>query len=48
MCVIVYKPAGCPMPDEATLRSCWDTNPDGAGMMLPDGDAVRIRKGFMV
>lgn len=47
MCVIVYKPAGCPMPSMQTLKSCWTTNPDGAGMMLPAGDAVRIRKGFM-
>lgn len=47
MCVIVYKPAGCPMPGTQTLKSCWTTNPDGAGMMLPAGGAVRIRKGFM-
>lgn len=47
MCVIVYKPAGCQMPDMQTLKSCWDTNPDGAGFMRPDGDAVLIRKGFM-
>lgn len=47
MCVIVYKPAGCPMPSATMLKSCWDANPDGAGMMLPAGDTVRIRKGFM-
>ncbi|MBQ9020703.1 MAG: hypothetical protein IJ113_01640 [Eggerthellaceae bacterium] len=47
MCVIVYKPAGCPMPGTQTLKSCWTTNPDGAGMMFPANDAVRIRKGFM-
>lgn len=47
MCVIVYKPAGCPMPGKQTLGACWAANPDGAGYMFPVGGAVRIRKGFM-
>lgn len=47
MCVIVYKPAGQPMPGMSTLSACWAANSDGAGFMRPDGGAVRIRKGFM-
>ena len=47
MCVIIYKPAGYPMPDINTLKSCWTTNPDGAGFMYPKDGQVRIRKGFM-
>ena len=47
MCVIVYKPAGCQMPGDDILRSCWAANPDGAGMMFPESGLVRIRKGFM-
>lgn len=47
MCVIVYKPAGCPMPGTDVLKACWAANRDGAGMMRPDCGKVRIRKGFM-
>lgn len=47
MCVIVYKPAGCPMPGRDVLKACWSANQDGAGMMLPSGGRVHIRKGFM-
>lgn len=47
MCVIVYKPAGCPMPRSEVLQDCWAANKDGAGMMLPHDGRVLIRKGFM-
>ena len=47
MCVIVYKPAGCPMPANEVLQACWAANKDGAGMMLPHDGRVLIRKGFM-
>lgn len=47
MCVIVYKPAGCPMPGTEVLRACWSANRDGAGMMFPHDGRVLIRKGFM-
>lgn len=47
MCIIVYKPQGRKLPNLDTLRACWDNNPDGAGIMWPDGNKVNIRKGFM-
>jgi hypothetical protein len=57
MCIIVIKPAGIPMPSTATLRECWASNPDGAGIMYPcnamgdrptsEWDRVRIDKGYM-
>lgn len=47
MCIIVYKPQGRKLPSLDTLRACWDNNPDGAGIMWPDGEQVNIRKGFM-
>lgn len=47
MCVIVYKPAGAAMPSRGELRACWERNPDGAGLMYPQGGKVRLSKGFM-
>lgn len=47
MCIIVYKPKGEQLPSPETLCACWDNNPDGAGIMWPDGEYVNIRKGFM-
>lgn len=47
MCIIVAKPAGIQCPDLETLETCFNANPDGAGLMWADGDQVRIIKGFM-
>lgn len=47
MCVIVYKPINQNQPTKETLKKCFDTNPHGAGYMLPHNDKVIIRKGFM-
>lgn len=47
MCIIVYKPAGVPMPSNDILYNCFFNNPDGAGIMFPWGNEVIIRKGFM-
>lgn len=47
MCIIVAKPAGVAMPSESTLKTCWENNSDGAGIMWADGDTVNICKGFM-
>ena len=47
MCIIVSKPKGIAMPDKATLRTCFDNNPDGAGMMFVSKGKVNIIKGLM-
>ena len=47
MCIIVYKPEGEKLPSTDTLRACWENNPDGAGLMWPDGRRVHISKGYM-
>jgi hypothetical protein len=47
MCVIIYKPKGIEMPSQQDLIKCFNTNPDGAGYMLPYNNKVIIRKGFM-
>lgn len=46
MCIAVYKPAGAQFPAKKTLKTCFYNNPDGAGYMYTDGDAVHIKKGF--
>jgi hypothetical protein len=49
MCIIVYKPAGIPIPNYNILLNCFDSNPDGVGYMYQDNnsDKVIIEKGFM-
>lgn len=47
MCIIVSKNAGIKMPSMETLRTCFNNNPDGAGFMLADGNAVYGFKGLM-
>lgn len=47
MCVIVAKEKGINMPDKNILKTCFDHNPDGAGIMWNQEKAVHIRKGFM-
>lgn len=47
MCIIAAKPAGIEMPDSKTIRTMWENNSDGAGIMYADGGKVRIEKGFM-
>lgn len=47
MCIIVVKPAGVTPPSRETLRECFASNPDGAGLMWANGKTVTIRKGFM-
>ena len=46
MCVIAYKPLNVAFPEEATLKNCWDNNPDMAGFMYAWNDHVYILKGF--
>lgn len=45
MCIIVYKPSGQKI-NKATLRTCFQNNPHGAGYMFPCEGKVLIRKGF--
>lgn len=49
MCIIAYKKPGISLPDRATLATCFDSNPDGAGLLIrrPDSKQVEIHKGFM-
>ena len=47
MCIIAAKPAGIPMPSIDTIRTMWNHNSDGAGLMYTEGGRVRIRKGYM-
>lgn len=47
MCVIVYKPSGIPMPDKEILRYCWDSNPDGAGVIWREDGNLNFQKGLM-
>lgn len=47
MCVIACKPAGVPFPDMKTLKNCWESNPQGAGIAWQQGRRVRIEKGMM-
>jgi len=47
MCVIIAKGAGTPAPSLSTLRTCWDNNPDGAGLAIQWHGRVTILKGFL-
>lgn len=47
MCIIAIKPAHHKMIDETTLKTMFDTNPDGAGYMYAYNNRVHIKKGFM-
>jgi hypothetical protein len=47
MCVIVVKPAGAACPTLETLKACWESNPDGAGLAMSERGSVFWRKGFM-
>ena len=47
MCIIAAKPAGVAMPSRDTIRTMWDGNRDGAGLMYLEGGKVTIEKGFM-
>ena len=46
MCVIFYKPLNVAFPEEATLRNCFDNNPDGAGFMYAWNGNVHFQKGY--
>lgn len=45
MCIAIYKPAD-KILSEATLKECYDANPDGAGFMYAQNKKLHIEKGF--
>jgi len=45
MCIAIYKPEGKVIP-YATLKECYDSNPDGAGFMYAEDKVLHIQKGF--
>lgn len=47
MCIICIKPSHIQMPDENTIRTMFENNPDGAGIMYTENKKVVIKKGFM-
>lgn len=47
MCIIIVKPAGVNLPTKKIIKSCFRSNPDGAGIMFSYDGEVRIEKGFM-
>lgn len=47
MCIICYKPAGVGIPSLERLKVCFNYNNDGAGVMFPCTDGVKIVKGMM-
>ena len=47
MCIIVAKEKGVAMPEMNILKTCFENNPDGAGVMWNENNKVEIRKGFM-
>jgi hypothetical protein len=49
MCIIIIKPIGCEVPTNAHIENSWDSNPDGAGLMIwrHGSKHVEIHKGFM-
>ncbi len=48
MCVIVVKKMGVELPSKKTLKDCFETNPDGAGLMyVNENKKIVIEKGFM-
>lgn len=47
MCIIAIKPKGMDMLEDTTIRTMFENNPDGAGMMYWSKDKVIIDKGYM-
>jgi len=47
MCIIVAKRAGIELPSLEILKTCFQNNPDGAGIAYGSFGGVTIEKGFM-
>lgn len=47
MCIIVAKEKGKKLPSKDILKTCFDNNSDGAGLMYVQDNKVVIDKGYM-
>lgn len=47
MCIIVSKEKNVKLPTRKTLKTCFENNPDGAGLMYVKDNKVVIDKGYM-
>ena len=47
MCIVIIKEAGASFPSKSTLKTCFNSNPHGAGFMYSQGGKVIISKGYM-
>jgi glutamine amidotransferase len=49
MCIIAMIPSKAARPNKAVLENCWESNPDGAGLMYPDATRgiLVVDKGHM-
>jgi len=47
MCIIVFCQEPARRPSEDTLKTCWDSNPDGAGLMYAHNNRLHVVKGLM-
>ena len=47
MCIIVAKEKGVALPTKATLKTCFEHNSDGSGLMYVKDGKVIIEKGLM-
>lgn len=47
MCIIVAKEKGVKLPTKSVLKTCFDNNSDGAGLMYVQDGKVIIDKGYM-
>lgn len=47
MCIIISKEKGVKLPSKKTLKTCFEHNPDGAGLMYVKNNQVIIDKGYM-
>ena len=45
MCIIIYKPKGVSIPEDA-LKRCWDGNTQGAGFVQAKDGSLILQKGF--
>ena len=45
MCIAIMKSANKKI-NKATLRRCYDANPDGAGFMYAEDKQLHVKKGY--